>query len=377
VPAPRPPPLPALTGVRFLAALHVVLYHHGREALGAAPWPVPALLATGPAAVSLFYLLSGLVLVYGCTDEAGALRGTPRAFWRARFARIYPTFLAAQLLDAPWYLNALLREGATSRLLWQAPAVLLLVHAWVPLAVFAWNVPGWSISCEAFFYAAFPALARRLRGASLLWLGPLWLVTLVPPALVTWALASRAGWLDAALPTGPGGLPVREWLVRLGGFSPLARLPEFVAGMVLGQQVRARLAAAGPLGPGASAALEVGAVALLTGALVALGAWDGSKPWLDSGLLWPLFALLLCALALGQGPLGRLLASPALQRLGEASFALYILQEPVAIWLHHLPGFAAASPGLALAVVLGGLVAASLACQAWLAEPARRWLLAR
>ncbi|CAN7459439.1 hypothetical protein LJR034_002934 [Caballeronia sp. LjRoot34] len=42
---------------------------------------------------------------------------------------------------------------------------LLLLNAWFPFAAIhqPWNGPSWSISCEAFFYALFPLLLRRLE----------------------------------------------------------------------------------------------------------------------------------------------------------------------------------------------------------------------
>ena len=43
------------------------------------------------------------------------------------------------------------------------PGSSLLLHAWTPLTVFAWNTPGWSVSAEAFFYALFPSLIERLK----------------------------------------------------------------------------------------------------------------------------------------------------------------------------------------------------------------------
>src|ERR1700752_5340781 len=101
--------LPALTGVRFLAALHVVLFHYATDALSNAHWSVRALLAAGPSAVGLFYVLSGTVLSYSGTNGAGGLSRSRNAFWRARFARIYPTYLLALLLDAPFFLSALLK----------------------------------------------------------------------------------------------------------------------------------------------------------------------------------------------------------------------------------------------------------------------------
>jgi peptidoglycan/LPS O-acetylase OafA/YrhL len=91
-------------------------------------------------------------------------------------------------------------------------------------------------------------------------------------------------------------------------------------------------------------------------------------------VLAPAFVLLLAILAVGSGPLARLLSTRPLQALGHASYAMYILQQPVLIWSGKLPFIGALPPYLFIAVFVGMLIACSLACRHYLAEPARRWL---
>ncbi len=55
-------------------------------------------------------------------------------------------------------------------------------------------------------------------------------------------------------------------------------------------------------------------------------------------VLDPLFALLVYSLAFGRGPLAALFSWPAVVLLGEASYALYLLQWPVHSWLARLYG---------------------------------------
>ena len=66
---------------------------------------------------------------------------------------------------------------------------------------------------------------------------------------------------------------------------------------------------------------------------------------LHDGLLAPLFALLVLALAEGKGPIARAMSTRSLTLLGEASYWLYIFHVPVAILFHK-----------ALAVVLSHAV---------------------
>src|SRR4051794_39466872 len=101
--------LPALTGIRFLAAMHVVIFHSADWA----SWTVPALrevASSGYVAVSMFFVLSGLILAY--TYSAPSRAAVPRRpFYVARFARIYPMYALGLLLCAPFVVVAHLRKG--------------------------------------------------------------------------------------------------------------------------------------------------------------------------------------------------------------------------------------------------------------------------
>jgi peptidoglycan/LPS O-acetylase OafA/YrhL len=59
--AERPAPIPALTGMRFVAALMVFVSHYGVPGISG----VPALVASfGYVGVTFFFILSGFVLTY-------------------------------------------------------------------------------------------------------------------------------------------------------------------------------------------------------------------------------------------------------------------------------------------------------------------------
>src|SRR5438067_1929482 len=79
--------LPALTGLRFLAALVVVIDHTGYGPLAAMVAPF------GGVAVTLFFILSGFILTYTYTRNGTAVHGGWRAFYIARIARVYPLYL--------------------------------------------------------------------------------------------------------------------------------------------------------------------------------------------------------------------------------------------------------------------------------------------
>lgn len=54
---------------------------------------------------------------------------------------------------------------------------------------------------------------------------------------------------------------------------------------------------------------------------------------LASGFVLPLFAATILGLALGGGPIARLLSRPSVVFLGTASYSMYILQVPVFLWM--------------------------------------------
>src|SRR5262249_50502627 len=90
------PQIPALTGIRFFAALFI-LYEHAVDWL--VPFQSPALRANftfvGMYGMPLFFVLSGVVIQYNY-GKLFASRGIGRAtceFAAARFARLFPLYL--------------------------------------------------------------------------------------------------------------------------------------------------------------------------------------------------------------------------------------------------------------------------------------------
>ena len=101
--------LKPLTGLRFLAALLVVVHHFGPYIL-TSPVSDPLrtlkvvernIIFTGMIGVDLFFVLSGFILAYTYLDGRGRLRGTRGQFWIARIARIYPIYVCAWVVAVP------------------------------------------------------------------------------------------------------------------------------------------------------------------------------------------------------------------------------------------------------------------------------------
>ena len=77
--------LPGLTGARFFAALAVVVWHYGLGSIAAVARWLTVPMAAAPVAVSFFYVLSGTVLTWGCTDANGVPTRPAPTFWLQLF----------------------------------------------------------------------------------------------------------------------------------------------------------------------------------------------------------------------------------------------------------------------------------------------------
>jgi peptidoglycan/LPS O-acetylase OafA/YrhL len=350
------PRLDSLTGLRAAAA-GVVLLSHVRWLIPDDPLfhlagrPINAriVLQQGDVGVSLFFLLSGFVLLWSHRPDDAVTR-----FWGRRFGRIYPSHV---VVWAVWVaLAAATVLPATS--LGPALADLLLVQSWVPdpryyLGV---NPPTWSLSCEVLFYALFPAIALvllRLRDRAV------------------GAVAVGAGALALAIPVACTVLDGRIDGYYFSYVFPPSRVPEFVLGAALALLVRRGHLRRVPLGWAMAAA----AVAYLIA---------GRTPRILSNVAVTLvpFVLLLVAAA-GADLAGRpsLWRHRVLRHLGEISLAVYLVQYGVIEVLRPTRGPEGA------ATFAGGLALSALAIALTLVlaevlhhvveRPAERWFRRR
>lgn len=351
----------SLTTARFFAAAWVVFFHY----LSLRPGSLENVRASGVAGVSFFFVLSGFILTWNYGGSNAGAGFTRRGFWVARFARIYPVYVVAILLSLPFVVNA----GVRPSFLWGSLAAnLLLVQSVLPPYAMSWNTPGWTISTEAFFYLAFPFVRDRLPtrsspGRIVAAGAACWLAGLVLPA--AWLLLQPDG-------PNPAEGTYRPWFTLVTA-SPIGRIPEFLLGVCAGHFV---------LDQRARGVRLHGDLLVLAGmAPLAVVLASGSLPrvWLESALLAPLHLLVILGLAQGTGFLSRALSWPPLVFLGEASYAVYILQRPVRLWFMVLLGYSAVQTTdlrdfFAYFAILVGL--SSFAFVAF-ERPARRVLRAR
>jgi len=367
------PSLHACTGLRFFAALGVVGSHfYCAPCEPHAPSFLGNLLQAGFTTVSLFFVLSGFILSYNYLGERGGFVGPPRDFYRARFARIYPIYLLALVVDLPLFLRLLpLAEpaatpGETARI---CVATLTLTQSWLEVGRPVWNTMAWTLSAEAFFYAVFPFLG--------VWLARQSSRRLIAVAVGAWLLGASpflAGALASSLgPEGASSLMARgldAWSQLPQQLIPLARLPEFVLGMCLGllfcRRTRQGSEAWRTAGLLATCAAIAAVIILLP---------PKPSPLVQLGVLVPLFALCIWLLACGVARNGLWLGTRTLVQLGGASYALYLLHGSLMGFALALNTRTLSLPHNAVALLLVPVaVAASLLLFHFVEEPARRWL---
>lgn len=364
----RRPNIPALTGLRAVAALLVVVFHYKYivPGLGQSPAPGARVIQAGFVGVSLFFVLSGFILAYTYIDDDGSLRGSRKDFFFARFARVYPVYLFALVIALPIFIDiSLVHPVGVMKLKDTVRTAILtpmLLQGWTPKRAWMWNGPGWSLSAEAFFYLLFPAFGAWLAKQSQRRLQLIALIACI--AIITPPLVfemSRPAGIGAVTPSSYG-----PWVAFLK-FSPLIHLPQFVIGVITAVTFIGRR---NQVKTGNWQTLAVIA------SIVLVLIWSDRIPYLllQGGVLAPLFALVIYALAGGGGIAGTLLSHPIAVRLGEASYALYLIHMPLSWYLTkglQLIGWPRIEAWTGLAAFVLIAVLFSLAIFSALEQPAR------
>ena len=366
-PAPiaRRPPLPALTGLRTLLALNIVFFHFAPPHAG----PFLPFMQNGFVFVGFFFLLSGYVLAYNYADRGLSLDS--RAFWVARFARLYPIYLVALLLSFRMlHLEWTARPHAE---FWHGLILTpLLLQGWSPSLATFWNTVGWTLCCELLLYAAFPWIIRAWSQRAA-WLDTprrlialflaLWVMGMVPHACY---LLLNPDHLAQPINRYSYGM----WLRALK-YSPPSYLCMFLTGITLGKlQLKLEITPRQRLVVAIAGTAAVGLFFYTAVARV---------PYviLHGGLLLPLFATLTVGLS-GTNSIASVLAWRPLLLVGESTFCLYMLHfnginlfNETKLWERvHLTRF---DPWISYIAIL----AVSIAAHHLIEKPARRAILAR
>ncbi|MEB3030597.1 acyltransferase family protein [[Mycobacterium] nativiensis] len=363
----------ALTGLRIIAAVWVVLFHFRPLVRLASPDFADAMapiLDRGAQGVDLFFILSGFVLTWNYLERMGesfSVRATVHFLW-LRLARVWPIYLVTLHLALLWVIFTLHVGHVPTEDLSRLTATsyvrqVLLVQLWFEpfFDGSSWDGPAWSISAEWLAYLLFGVLIlvvyRMMRVTSARALAVLAIGASLPPLLLL-------------LATGQFYTPW-SWLPRI--------VMQFTAGALacaavrkLAPSDRSRRAA------GYSSALLIAA---MVGVLYYFDAHPISGIYDSSGLVDVLFVPLVMALAIGTGSLPALLSTRPMVYGGQISFALYMVHELVHTswnWAAIQFEIVLAEGATAAKWMVTGLLAAATVLSILLfhgvEEPARRWM---
>jgi len=166
--------IPPLTGLRFIGAGWVAVYHFQARIYEA--WPstkvLKGFLSGGGNGVPLFFLLSGFIIWHNYSGTAVLdARGFASFLWR-RFARLWPVNFLMQALCIPilWIVVHHFHYWNLPVPSWYS------VHGWLAnafmvgqvghsTASYQWDQPTWSLTGEMLAYLAFPLMAIVFAGA--------------------------------------------------------------------------------------------------------------------------------------------------------------------------------------------------------------------
>jgi peptidoglycan/LPS O-acetylase OafA/YrhL len=385
----KAPDIPALTGLRFVAAA-TVAFAHFAEGSGFAPFGLHSPISV--IGMPLFFTLSGFIVHYVYAGSfAKSWRSAVPAFAFARFSRLYPLFFAILL----FYLL-----GKLGRMFYAHPGVGLsfasLTGTWWYWVVDGESLAGqryhisWSISTEMFFYLVYALILYRLVGLASIRRSVLSLVLL---CLVTFAafyvvFATRGSWLAFVLARYPEFISTDvdmnnsfyRWLVYL---SPYFHLPEFIAGALTCQIYLLTTRSGAPFRAATAQLLAWSGVAWLLAALALLVAqWDFGvrSQFFDyvvflhmNFLMAPGCCILILALALGGSALARVLSRAVPTYLGEVSYSIY-LGHPFVFTFMVLIGLGAPAYTMTFGLVLVAVWASVLYFS--IERPGKAWLRA-
>jgi peptidoglycan/LPS O-acetylase OafA/YrhL len=307
----RPSEIHALNGARALPPLVLVLFHFCEQRGYFSVRAIDLFVGKGYLWVEFFFALSGFILihVYGARFNMSGYV----TFLKTRLARLYPLHLATLLLllALVWFTRAIAPlTGHTS--IFDQPyhpivsgitfvANLFLVQAWNLFPYLSWNAPAWFVSVEFLLCILFPVFAFLARGGrrrGILLIG-----------------AGIAGLVALAATSGNDGLDItfHNGIFRgMAGFAVGAGMAVVYRGL---KRIDIHL-------------VNVLQVGVLAGLIFSIY-FGGERHTGNDVVVAAWMMALIFVLALDKGVVARVFQTGVLTRLGEWSYAIYLVQFPL------------------------------------------------
>jgi peptidoglycan/LPS O-acetylase OafA/YrhL len=351
----RRPPLPALTSIRFVFSMMVLVGHFQVHYADELPAPPSWIGGIAPNAVAFFFVLSGFILAYNYPTLPTT--GAALKFLVLRIARIYPVHITTILA------GVLLFVESQARIIYFQPLDYIfnasLTQTWtlIPFTSMAFNGPAWSISDEWFFYLMFPAVIARNRWIS-------WSAVVLPIAFSLW-LKSEYGCLMSPAVVGTYD-PFAISCATIYPLFPPSRFIEFLMGVIL-----CRL-----MWPNDQRKTGLLQLACVTVAIATLQ-YNPNVPSVVNGLVSILITpaigcLIIGGLSLQRGALTTILSNKPSLFLGEISFSVYMTHMIVFSWFWAHPALISSwHVGLKFAFLVGIILLVSSLLFIFVESPAR------
>lgn len=366
--APSAAKLDALTGIRIIAAMWVVIFHfRGNLASEFESYAyIAPVIDYGELGVDLFFTLSGFViaLVYGRKLSQRWSWPANLRFWWARFIRLWPAYMFVLLVVTVWHLLFVMFDGddpveprdlSIGSFMRQ---VLMIVQWTEPDSDrLTWNGPAWTVSAEVLAYLLFPIIAlitiRFIDRIATAWL-PVIAVAMTTPLIVS-AIARDslyAPW---------------TWLLRIGCC--------FLAGYVMFFFYERCRDSRSAQKWGGSVFLVATALLLTT---LVVAHRSGYHSWGFAAI--SMLPVMIGALALDRSAVARALSTKPMVLGGMISYSVYLVHMPVIepVWALHAtvswlaPGTLGSKLAFLVAPIL--VLLAGYALWRWVEEPCRSGL---
>lgn len=293
-----------LTFTRFLAAVSIVIFHYGGGSIFTENPQLAFIFQNANISVSYFFILSGFVMIiaYGNKPFVPFV-----AYFKNRFARIYPLYFLAIILVIFVQLNVKFDFSGFF-------LNIFMIQAWIPGKALSFNFPAWSLSVEVLFYAVFPfvfnevykkmSLKRISMGIVLFW---------IFTQIVTNLLFQSLGESDSVY--------AKDFLL----YNPLLHLHQFLVGNLAGLLFIKYLNEK-------KRNYDLLILVFVVLVILALKFPFGLDLHSASALL---FVPLILLFSLNTGVITQLFQKKLFVFLGEISFGVYILQYPVCFFISN------------------------------------------
>lgn len=299
-----------LTFTRFIAAFFIVIYHFADDLFPISIDFIEEIRKHLYLGVSYFYVLSGFVMMiaYGNRGTINTLN-----YLKNRIARVYPLHLFSLLLIIIVTIFSNINYLEFYNFSFKTFIYhIFLIQAWIPAASLSFNVPSWSVSVEMFFYICFPFLLNffinkvKMKTVILVFL-IFWLISQI--AINAFYFSESYGGYDSL---------DRYFLY----YNPFLHLNSFCIGLMFGLIfIRKKQFF--------NKNYDFHILVVLAINLVFVYIFQ--EFMVHNGFFAIPFSILIYLVAANNGKLTKILRHRWLIHLGEISFAVYLLQNPVFI----------------------------------------------